>query len=226
MCKLKQLTEIIEPIPDGATIMVGGFGSPGTPFSLLAELLRQGKRNLTIIKNDANQDGYGVSRLIEAGVVSKLLTTHLGLSAPARRANLAGSLHVEFFSQGLFAERIRCAGVGLPGVLSDIELPDELGATRQSVVVAGRTLFFESAITADYALLRADKADAFGNLSYRGAARNFSPLMAMAADQVFVEARSITNEPLDPDSIHTPGTYVSGLTQVAGDSYEYQPIRR
>ncbi|MGK8796209.1 CoA-transferase [Burkholderia cenocepacia] len=90
MSKFMQLADAIAPIPDGATIMVGGFGSPGTPFSLLAELQRQRKRDLTIIKNDANQDGYGVSRLIEAGVVRRLLTTHLGLSGPARRAHLAG----------------------------------------------------------------------------------------------------------------------------------------
>ncbi|MCW8176845.1 CoA transferase subunit A [Verminephrobacter aporrectodeae] len=226
MSKRRQLAEVIEAIPDGASIMVGGFGSPGTPFSLLAELQRQRKRRLTIIKNDANQDGYGVSRLIEAGVVSRLLTTHLGLSAPARRAHLAGALQVEFFSQGLFAERIRCAGVGLPGVVTDIELPDELGVARESIEVAGRQLFFEPAIRADYALLHADRADGFGNLRYRGAARNFSPLMAMAADQVFVETRTISDAPLAPDSIHTPGIYVQGLVQVAGDSYEYQPIPR
>ncbi|KWF11892.1 CoA transferase subunit A [Burkholderia pseudomultivorans] len=226
MSKFMQLADAIAPIPDGATIMVGGFGSPGTPFSLLAELQRQRKRDLTIIKNDANQDGYGVSRLIEAGVVRRLLTTHLGLSGPARRAHLAGTLQVEFFSQGLFAERIRSAGVGLPGVVTDIELPPELGASRETILVAGRTMYFEPALRADFALLHADRADAYGNLRYRGAARNFSPLMAMAADRVLVEARVIDDAPLAPDHIHTPGIHVHGLIQIDGDDDEYQPIGR
>ncbi|QBR02030.1 CoA transferase subunit A [Paraburkholderia pallida] len=224
MNKLMQLADAIEPIPDGASIMVGGFGSPGTPFTLLAELKRQGKRDLTIIKNDANQDGYGVSRLIEAGVVRRLLTTHLGLSGAARRAHLAGTLNVEFFSQGLFAERIRCAGVGLPGVVSDIELPEELGASREPVSIAGRTLFFEPALHADFALLYADEADAFGNLSYRGTARNFSPLMAMAAERVLVETRKVSATPIAPDCVHTSGVHVHGLIEIHGDSDEYQPI--
>lgn len=226
MDKRMQLADAVAPIPDGASIMVGGFGSPGTPFSLLAELQRQGKRDLTIIKNDANQDNYGVSRLIEAGVVSRLLTTHLGLSGPARRAYLSGALQIEFFSQGLFAERIRCAGVGLPGIVTDIELPPELGVTRETISVDGRTLFFERALRADFALLRADRADACGNLRYRGAARNFSPLMAMAADRVLVEARVVDATPIAPDDIHTPGIHVHGLIQIDGDTDEYQPIQR
>ncbi|WGS46470.1 3-oxoacid CoA-transferase subunit A [Burkholderia sp. JSH-S8] len=226
MSKLMRLADAIAPIPDGASIMVGGFGSPGTPFTLLAELMRQRKRDLTIIKNDANQDGYGVSCLIEAGVVRRLLTTHLGLSGPARRAHLAGTLQVEFFSQGLFAERIRCAGVGLAGVVTDIELPPELGASRETVTVAGRTLFFEPALRADVALLCADRADVYGNLGYRGAARNFSPLMAMAADRVLVETRAVSDTPLAPDTIHTPGIHVHGLIPIDGDLDEYRPILR
>jgi acetate CoA/acetoacetate CoA-transferase alpha subunit len=226
MSKLMQLADAIAPIPNGASIMVGGFGSPGTPFSLLAELRRQGKRDLTIIKNDANQDGYGVSRLIEAGVVSRLLTTHLGLSGPARRAHLAGTLKIEFFSQGLFAERIRSAGVGLPGVVTDIELPPELGASRETISVGGRTLYFEPALRADFALLSADRADVYGNLSYRGAARNFSPLMATAAGRVLVETRVVSDEPLAPDCVHTPGIHVHGLIQIDGDLDEYRPILR
>ncbi|WP_269501965.1 CoA transferase subunit A [Burkholderia sp. IMCC1007] len=226
MSKRMQLADAIAQIPDGASIMVGGFGSPGTPFSLLAELKRQRKQGLTIIKNDANQDGYGVSQLIEAGIVSRLLTTHLGLSGPARRAHIAGTLQVEFFSQGLFAERIRCAGVGLPGVVTDIELPAELGASRESITVGGRTLYFEPALRADFALLCADCADTYGNLSYRGAARNFSPLMAMAADHVLVETLTIADVPLAPGSVHTPGIHVHGLIQIDGDLDEYRPIQR
>ncbi len=224
--KLMQLADAIALIPDGASIMVGGFGSPGTPFSLLAELGRQGRRNLTIIKNDANQDGYGVSRLIESGAVSRLLTTHLGLSGPARRAHLAGTLEVEFFSQGLFAEQIRSAGVGLPGVVNDIELPEELGASRETISVGGRTLYFEPALHADFALLCAERADQYGNLSYRGAARNFSPLMAMAARRVLVETRTVCDAPLAPDCVHTPGIHVHGLIQIDGELDEYRPILR
>jgi acetate CoA/acetoacetate CoA-transferase alpha subunit len=226
MNKQRSLADAVDAIAHGSSIMVGGFGSPGTPFSLLEELGRQGKRDLVIIKNDANQDGYGVSRLIEAGAIRKMITTHLGLSGAARRAFTDGSLEVEFVAQGLFAERIRCAGVGLPAFLTDIEVPDELGQQRQTVSVDGRQLYVELALKADYAFIAGHCADRIGNLQYHGSARNFGPLMAMAADCVIAEVYDLREQPLAPDSIHTPGIFVHHLVAVSRSSHEYQPILR
>ncbi|WP_207885949.1 CoA transferase subunit A [Pseudomonas sp. 30_B] len=226
MNKQCSLEQAIAGIADGSSIMVGGFGSPGTPFSLLEELARQGKRDLTIIKNDANQDGYGVSRLIEAGAIRRMITTHLGLSDAARRAFTAGALEVEFVSQGLFAERIRCAGVGLPAFLSDIEIPEELGEARQTVSLDGRQLYVEPALRADYAFIAGHCADRAGNLRYHGSARNFGPLMAMAADRVIAEVYDLSEQALPADSIHTPGIFVHHLVAVTRSSHEYQPIPR
>ncbi len=226
MKKLFSLADAIAPVVDGSTIMVGGFGSPGTPFTLLDELARQGKRDLVIIKNDANEDGYGVSRLIEAGVVRKMVTTHLGLSGAARRAYTAGTLEVEFVSQGLFAERIRCAGVGLPAFLTDLEVPAELGEARQTVNYGGRHLYVEPALKADYAFITGHAADFSGNLRHQGTSRNFGALMAMAADCVIAEVYALHEQPLRPDSIHTPGLFVHRLVQVDRSSHEYQPIPR
>lgn len=226
MNKTFSLADTVTPVADGSTIMVGGFGSPGTPFSLLAELAAQGKRDLVIIKNDANQDGYGVSRLIEAGAIRKLITTHLGLSSAARRAFNAGTLEVEFVSQGLFAERIRCAGVGLPAFLTDIEIPAELGQARHTVEFEGRQLYVESALKADYAFITGHCADRYGNLRHHGSARNFSPLMAMAADCVIAEVYDLQPRQLAPDDIHTPGIFVHRLVNITRSSHEYQPIAR
>lgn len=227
MNKLCSLADAVSAVADGSSIMVGGFGSPGTPFSLLGELIRQGKQDLVIIKNDANQDGYGVSRLIESGAVRKLITTHIGLSGAARRAFNAGTLEVEFVSQGLYAERIRCAGVGLPAFLTDIEVPAELGQHRTSVAYQGRQLFVEPALKADHAFVTGHLADRSGNLWHHGTARNFSTLMAMAADHVVAEVYKLEDSPLAPDEIHTAGIFVDALVTVQrSESDEYRPIQR
>ena len=227
MIKLRSLADAVAAVADGSSIMVGGFGSPGTPFTLLAELIRQRKRDLVIIKNDANQDGYGVSRLIESGAVRKLIATHIGLSGAARRAFNAGTLEVEFVSQGLYAERIRCAGVGLPAVLTDLEVPAELGQQRVSVQYQGRRLFVEPALGADFAFVTGHLADRHGNLRHHGTARNFSTLMAMAAGHVIAEVYELADGALAPDEIHTPGLFVHALVSVQRSTCdEYQPIRR
>lgn len=226
MSKEFGLAEAVACIADGSSVMVGGFGSPGTPFSLLDELVRQNKRDLVIIKNDANQDGYGISRLIEAGAIRKLITTHIGLSGAAQRSLKAGKMEVEFVSQGLFAERIRCAGVGLPAFLTDIEVPDELGLHRTSVDFQGRSFYVESALKADYALITGHCADRYGNLQHHGTARNFGPLMAMAADCVIAEVYDLRQQPLAPEAIHSPGIFVHRLVAVQRSSHEYQAIQR
>ncbi|ATJ83283.1 CoA transferase subunit A [Halomonas beimenensis] len=213
--KQTSLEAAIAGIPDGASIMVGGFGSPGTPFALLDELLAQGQRHLTLIKNDANEPDIGIGRLIRAGRVDRLITSHIGLNRVAIEEMNQGRLAVEIHPQGLLAEKIRCAGAGHYGFLTDIGLDTEIAEGRREIECEGRTWAIEPAIHADVALVHADLADAYGNLIYRGTAINLNPLMAMAADHVIAQAFRV--EPpgqLAPASIHTPCAFVSQVVQV------------
>ena len=219
--KLKTIEEAIARIPGGATLMVGGFGSPGTPFALLDELLAQGQDNLTLIKNDANEAGIGISRLIEAGRVSRLITSHIGLNRIAIEEMNAGRLAVEIHPQGLLAEKIRCAGAGHYGFLTDIGLETEIQAQRRTVECEGQRWAIEPALRADFALVHAHRSDRYGNLIYRGTAANFNPLMAMAADEVIAQSYQVEAPgSLAPATIHTPCAFVSHLVQVSESTSE------
>ncbi|AMD01676.1 MULTISPECIES: CoA transferase subunit A [Halomonas] len=210
------IEEAIAAIPDGASIMIGGFGSPGTPFALIDELLDQGQRDLTLIKNDANEPGIGISKLIEAGRVSRLITSHIGLNRVAIEAMNRGELHVAMHPQGLLAEKIRSAGAGHHGFLTDIGQGTEIAAGRREIEMDGRRWGIEPALYADFALVHAERADRYGNLIYRATASNFNPLMAMAADIVIAQAYRV-DEPgsLPLEAVHTPCAFVSQVVQVA-----------
>lgn len=213
----KQMTieEAVAKVTSGSTIMVGGFGSPGTPFSLLKELLRQGQTDLTLIKNDANEETLGISELIEKGRVSKLITTHIGLNKKIIQMMNAQELEVEFHPQGILAEKIRTAGAGSFGFLSDIGLHSEITKPEDLITWKGKTVKVESALLADFAFIHARKADLFGNLVYRATAMNFNPLMAMAADDVIVETGDVVSVgDLNPETIHTPSAFVSSVVKV------------
>ncbi len=225
--KSVSLEEAIGAVGDGATVMIGGFGVPGTPFGLIDELVRQGPKRLTIIKNDANEDGMGVGRLLDNGQVETLVTTHIGLNSRAVEMMNAGALKVEFCAQGILAERIRAGGAGLPAFLTDIGIDTELGAAKPLVALDGRQLIAERALKADFALIHADRADTFGNLAYKAAARNFNPLMAMAADRVIAETETLAPVgSLDPDHIHTPGPFVDCVVALIELTEDYAVVRR
>ncbi|KGF68481.1 acetate CoA-transferase [Hoeflea sp. BAL378] len=210
--KSTDLAEAIGRIGDGARIMIGGFGVPGTPFTLIAELVRHGPKNLTIIKNDANEPGMGVDWLLGAGMVSRLITSHVGLNGNAVRMMNAGEIEVEFVAQGILAERIRTAGAGLKGFVSDIGIGTLLAEGKQRVEMDGATYLIEPALEADFALVHAARADTFGNLAYAATARNFNPLMAMAANCTIAEAEVIVGTGgIDPDMVHTPAPFVDHL---------------
>ncbi|MDX1817811.1 MAG: CoA transferase subunit A [Marinobacter sp.] len=213
--KYASVEDAIAMIPDGASIMVGGFGSPGTPFALLDELLAQGQKGLTLIKNDANEPDIGIGRLIRAGRVDRLITSHIGLNRVAIEEMNQGRLAVEMYPQGILAEKIRCAGAGHLGFLTDIGLETEIAQQRREVELNGRTCAIEPAINADFALVHADLADTYGNLAYRGTAINFNPLMAMAADTVIAQAyRVVSPGELKPEAVHTPCAFVNRVVQV------------
>lgn len=225
--KTTTLEEAIAAIPDGASIMLGGFGVPGTPFAMIRELVRQGQKNLTIIKNDANEVGMGVDHLLAGGQVAKLITTHIGLNPRAIALMNDGTLEVEFCAQGILAERVRAGGAGLDAVLTDIGIETDLAAGKPRVTVNGKQTMMETALRADVALIHADRADVFGNLGYVATARNFNPMMAMAANRVIAEAETVL--PLggiDPDHVHTPGPFVDHVVHLGRLSEEYAVVRR
>ncbi len=225
--KQATLEKAISRIKDGDTVMVGGFGVPGTPMTLIQALVAHGAGDLTVIKNDANEPGMGIDHLLRNGQVSRLITTHLGLNGHAISLMNDGSIEVEFNAQGILAERIRAGGAGIGALLSDIGIGTELAAGKQVVDLAGRPHVVESALRADVALIHADSADPFGNLAYVATARNFNPLMAMAADCVIVEAETLLPlGGLPADSIHTVGVFVDHVVELSEISEEYAVVQR
>lgn len=214
-------------VKDGHTVMLGGFGVPGTPFALIHALVRHGARDLTIVKNDANEPNMGVDHLLQSGLVSRLITTHLGLNSHAIGLMNSGQITVEFNAQGILAERIRAGGAGLGGVLSDIGIGTELAEGKQVVTSGGKTYLVEPALRADVALLHAACGDSFGNIAYVATAQNFNPLMAMAADCVIAEAETVVPlGGLAANDIHTPGVFVDHITALGALSEEYAVVRR
>jgi len=225
--KTTAITAAIAEIRDGATVMVGGFGVPGTPFCLIDELVRQGPRGLTIIKNDANEMGMGVDHLLENGQVARLVTTHIGLNRRAIALMNDGQLAVEFCAQGILAERVRAGGAGLGGILTDIGIGTELALGKQRVTMDAQEMIIETALRADVALLHAAAADPFGNLRYAATARNFNPLMAMAAERVIAETETLLPlGGLPAADIHTPGPFVDGVVVLASLTKEYAVVSR
>lgn len=191
--------------------MVGGFGEPGTPFYLLDRLTDAGRTYLTVIKNDANEPGVGVGQLLRAGLLRRLIASHIGLNPEMVDALNRGEVEVKFHPQGILAEKVRCGGVGIPAFLSDIGVGildgEEFDWNGDRYVV-------EAALRANVALIHAYRADPYGNLEYRKSARNFNPLMALAAETVVVEVEELVDDALDPECVQTPGSFVDHLVVV------------
>lgn len=203
------LEKAVAMIPDGASIMVGGFMGVGTPHRLMDELVRQRKRDLTIIANDNAMPGTGVGKLVGAGLVRKTIASHIGLNPETQQKMIQGSLDVELVPQGTLAERIRAGGFGLGGVLTPTGVGTVVEEGKRKIEVGGKEYLLEIALRADFALVQAFLADYQGNLAYALTARNFNPLMAMAASRVIVEAEHIVPVGvISPDHIVTPAAIV------------------
>src|SRR5688572_30654286 len=206
------LERSVEMIPDGASVMVGGFMAVGTPERMVDEIVRQGKRDLTIIANDTAVPGRGIGKLIAARLVRKAIVSHIGLNPETQKQMLAGEMEVELVPQGTLIERIRAGGFGLGGILTATGVGTLVEEGKQKVTVAGKEYLVEPALRADFALVNAFLADYLGNLSYALTARNFNPVVAMAADTVIVSADNIVPVGLiSPDHVVTPAPLVDYL---------------
>jgi acetate CoA/acetoacetate CoA-transferase alpha subunit len=204
--------EAVAMIPDGASIMVGGFMGVGTPERLLDELVRQKKSGLSLISNDAAIPGTGVAKLFEGAQVSRMIGTHIGLIPKAQQQMLGKQIKVDLIPQGTFVERIRAGGFGLGGILTPTGIGTLVEEGKQKIEVNGKEFLLETALRADFALVHAFLADYLGNLTYALTARNFNPVMAMAADTVIVTAENIVPVGvIAPDHVVTPGPLVDYL---------------
>jgi acetate CoA/acetoacetate CoA-transferase alpha subunit len=206
------LDQSVAMIPDGASLMIGGFMAVGTPERVIDEVVRQGKRDLTVIANDTAAPGRGIGKLVDAKLLRKAIVSHIGLNPETQRQMMAGELDVELVPQGTLIERIRAGGHGLGGVLTQTGIGTPVESGKQRVEVNGKSYLLEVELRADFALVQAFLADYLGNLSYALTARNFNPVMALAAATVIVSADNIVPVGvISPDHIVTPAPVVDYL---------------
>jgi acetate CoA/acetoacetate CoA-transferase alpha subunit len=207
-----QAEEAVAKIPNGASLLIGGFMAVGTPERIVDEIVRQGKRELTVIANDTAQPGFGIGKLIGARLVRRLIASHIGLNPQTQQQMMGGELSVDLVPQGTLIERIRAGGYGLGGVLTPTGVGTEVEKGKQTLEVDGRTYLVEVAIRADYALVHAFLADYLGNLAYALTARNFNPIVAMAGATVIATAEHIVPiGVIAPDHVMTPAPVVDYL---------------
>jgi len=207
-----QVDKSVAMIPDGASMMVGGFMAVGTPERVIDEIVLQNKRNLTVIANDTAMPGKGIGKLIDAKLLRKAVVSHIGLNPETQRQMIAGELEVELVPQGTLIERIRAGGYGLGGILTQTGIGTPVETGKQRIQVSGKDYLLEVALRADFALVQAFLADYTGNLSYALTARNFNPVIAMAADIVIASADHIVPVGvLAPDHVITPAPVVDYL---------------
>jgi 3-oxoacid CoA-transferase subunit A len=217
--------EAVRDIRDGATVIVGGFGLCGIPENLIAALRDQGTSNLTVVSNNCGVDGWGLGLLLENRQIKKMISSYVGENKTFEAQFLSGELDVELVPQGTLAERIRSGGAGIPAFYTATGVGTFIAEGKEHKEFDGRTYILEKAIAGDFALVKAWKADPFGNLVYRKTSRNFNPLAAAAGKITIAEAEEIVQlGELDPDEIHTPGIYVQRI--VKGEAYEKRIERR
>ncbi|HEY8162130.1 MAG TPA: 3-oxoacid CoA-transferase subunit A [Methylocystis sp.] len=201
-------------IPDGVSIMVGGFLGVGSPDRVIDALVARGARGLTIIGNDTAMPTRGVGKLIEAGCVAHVKASHIGTNPTTQKKMISGEIEVELVPQGTLAERIRAGGCGLGGILTPTGVGTVVAEGKPVIEIDGASFLLEKPLRADFALLRAHEADHLGNLTYRLTAANFNPVMAFAADCVIAEPDEIVPVGvIPPDAVRTPGVLVHCLVR-------------
>lgn len=209
----------LDGLTDGMTLMVGGFGLCGIPENLIAALKLRGSRNLTCIANNAGVDGFGLGLLLESRQIRKMISSYVGENDEFERQMLSGELEVELIPQGTLAERCRAAGAGIPAFFTPAGVGTEVAEGKEIRVFGGKPYLLEHAFDADFALVKAWKGDEAGNLIFKGTARNFNPMMAMAGRVTVAEVEELVPAGmLDPNAIHVPGIFVHRIFQ--GTHYE------
>jgi len=210
--KMISLSDAVALIPDGASLMIGGFMGVGTPERIIDELVRQRKRNLTVIANDTAVPGRGIGKLVDSGLVGRTIASHIGLNPETQKQMIEGKMAVDLIPQGTLIERIRAGGYGLGGVLTETGIGTIVEEGKQRIELNGKSYLIETSLRADFAIVNAFLADYLGNLSYVLTARNFNPVVVMAADTTIVTADHIVPVGLiAPDHVITPAPLVDYL---------------
>jgi len=217
--------QAVASINDGATIMMGGFGLSGIPENLVAALHRRGTRELTIVSNNAGVDGFGIGLLLTSRQVRKMISTYVGENKEFERQFLQKEIEVELVPQGTLAERMRAGGAGIAAFYTPTGVGTLIAEGKETREFEGRPFVLERALTADFAFVKAWKGDHAGNLVYRKTARNFNPVMAMAARFTLAEVEHLVPPgEIDPDAVHTPGIFVQRVLR--GERYEKRIEKR
>ena len=204
----------LDGIEDGMTLMLGGFGLCGIPENSILELVKKGKKSLTFISNNAGVDGFGLGLLLESKQIKKMISSYVGENDEFERQMLSGELEVDLIPQGSLAERCRAGGAGIPAFYTPAGFGTEIAEGKETRIYNGKPHILESALTADFAIVKAWKGDTAGNLIYKASARNFNPLMAMAGKITVAEVEELVPAgSLDPNQIHTPGIFVQRIFQ-------------
>jgi 3-oxoacid CoA-transferase subunit A len=215
----------VADIPDGATVMIGGFGLCGIPENLIAALVRKGVKGLHTISNNMGVDGFGMGLMLEAGMIASHIGSYVGENKLLETRVLAGQLDLTLVPQGTLAERIRAGGAGIPAFYTPTGVGTVVADGKDVREFNGRSYLLEKALVADYALIKAWRGDRLGNLVYRKTARNFNPMMATAANITIAEVEELVDPgEIDPDHVITPGIYVTRIVQ--GEKYEKRIERR
>ena len=216
---VKNAEEAVADISNGAVLMMGGFGLSGIPENCIAALLKKEVRDLTIVSNNAGVDDFGIGLFLQKRMVKKMISSYVGENDEFERQLLSGELEVELVPQGTLAERIRAGGAGIPAFFTPAGVGTEVAVGKEIREFNGKLYLMETALTADFALVKAWKGDTAGNLIFKGTARNFNPMMATAGKITIAEVEELVPlGSLDPNAIHTPGIYVQRIFQ--GEKYE------
>ena len=216
---VKDVTEATEGIEDNMTLMLGGFGLCGIPENTIAELVRKGIKGLTCISNNAGVDDFGIGLMLQQKQVKKMISSYVGENDEFERQMLTGELEVDLIPQGSLAERCRAGGAGIPAFYTPAGYGTEIAEGKEVREYNGKPHILETALTADFAIVKAWKGDTAGNLIYKATAKNFNPMMAMAGKITIAEVEELVEEgELDPNQIHTPGIFVQRIFQ--GKDYE------
>ena len=221
------VAEAVADIPDGATVLIGGFGEAGSPTELIHALIDQGAKELAVVNNNAGNGHVGLAALLEHGRVRRMICSYPRSSHSEVFEGLykARAIELEVVPQGTLAERLRAAGAGLGGFYTPTSVGTPLAAGKEQRTIGGRDYVLEMPLKADFALIKAERADRWGNLTYRLAARNFAPVMCMAAETTIVQARHLAGlGEIDPETVVTPGIFVDRVVQVPDPTSERRSI--